>query len=123
MALLNQVIMEKPKRLSLPDIIRLQVQVHCFLNKVMVSEADLNCLVYLGTQGQVAMDKFCKEASYQALVFKTPQTVRNALRKFTRMGLILTLGKSKKTIMLNPEIQVVTVGNIFLNLKFIYLEE
>jgi len=122
MARINKIEMDKPQLMGKLEIIRFQLSLHCFLNKLVVSDADLNCLTYLSAMGEVPLDRFCKEAAVDQ-IFKTPQTVRNALRKFGKLGLILTDGKSKKTVRINPLLNIITEDCIYLNLKFIYIEK
>jgi hypothetical protein len=48
MAIVNQV--DKRVRMNRWDIVKFQLMTHCYLFKIQVSEADLNCLTYLALQ-------------------------------------------------------------------------
>ena len=101
MAIVNQV----AKKVVLPrwEIVQFQIVVHCYLNSISISTADLDCLTHLG-------------------VFKSPQSARNALSKAEKKGLIIKQGKSKKKIAIHPNVNIQTEGNILLDYKFAHIE-
>jgi hypothetical protein len=118
MAIFNQV--EKKVRMEYWDIIKFQLMTHCYLQKIAVSESDLNCLTYLATQGEQELTDFCNQCAAKQ-IFSSPQTVRNAINKAERKNLIIKDGKTKKRIVLHPDVKVQTEGNILLDYKFVAL--
>ena len=118
MALVNQV----QKRVKMPkwEIVKFQILTHCYLNKIVVSESDLNCLTLLSFNEPIELTHFCYDASTEEdWIFKTPQTVRNSINKAEKNGLVVKDQKNKKVIMLNPALKIQTKGNIFLDYKFL----
>ena len=116
MALVNQV--DKRVQMNYWDIVKYQILTHCYLNKVTVSEADLNCLTYLALEGDQELTSFCHKA-HTRKIFSSTQSVRNCLTKAEKKGLIKKEGKNKKKIYINPDIKVQTHGTILLDFKFL----
>ena len=56
-------------------------------------------------------------------IFKTPQSVRNSINKIENIGLINKKGKSKKKIYVNPEMNIQSQGNIFIEIKLLRKDE
>jgi len=119
MALVNQV--DKRVRMNLWDIVKYQLMTHCYLTKISVSEADLNCLTMLAISGEQELTQFCNNASKSA-IFSSTQSVRNCLTKAEKKNLIKKEGKNKKKIYLNPELKIHAKGNILLDYKFLSVE-
>jgi hypothetical protein len=118
MALVNQV----QKRAVMPkwDVIKFQILTHCYLNKISVSEADLNCLTLLSINGSIELTHFCYDASSEEeWIFKSPQSVRNALNKAEKNKLVIKDPDNKKVIMINPELKIQVEGDILLDYKFL----
>ena len=61
MALVNQV----QKRVKMPkwNIVKFQILTHCYINNILVSESDLNCLTLLSFNQPVELTNFCYDAS------------------------------------------------------------
>lgn len=118
MAIVNQV--EKKVQMSLSDIIKYQILTYCYLNKISISDADLQCLSLLATIGEQELTLFCAEV-FKQNIFQSSQTVRNALSKAEKKKLILKEGRSKKKIIINPSLNIQTKGNILLDYKFLAL--
>lgn len=118
MATFNQV--EKKVRINAWDCIKFQILTHCYLQKIAVSESDLECLTYLASNKEVELTEFCNQVA-DAKIFSSPQTVRNAINKAERKNLVIKDGKTKKRIMLHPSLKVVVDGNILLDYKFVAL--
>jgi len=116
MAIVNQV--EKRVKLSTEQIVQFQLLTHCFLSNITLSVADLKCLTMLALDVEQELNSFCNKV-HEHGVFKSPQSVRNAIIKAEKNGLILKEGKSKKKIWINPAISVQVKGNIFLDYKFL----
>lgn len=119
MALVNQV--DKRVKMARWDIIKFQLMTHCYLLKIQVSDADINCLTLLAIQGEQELTSFCN-AAFSENIFLSAQTVRNCLRKLEIKNLIKKEGKNKKKIYLNPDVKVQTQGNILLDYKFLSIE-
>jgi hypothetical protein len=118
MALVNQV----QKRVRMPkwDIVKFQILAHCYINRITMSESDLDCLTLLSFNQPVELSNFCLDASAEEeWIFKSPQTVRNSINKAEKNGLIVKDSSNKKVIMLNPNIKVQTEGTILLDYKFL----
>jgi hypothetical protein len=111
----------KTAKLSRRDIIRLQIMTHCELQGIILSPAELDCLTYLAEEGEVSLIDFCNQISDKE-IFKNPQTVRNTLNKAEKHSLVIKSGKGKKTVTIDPKLQVQTKGNIMLNFNFFSLE-
>jgi hypothetical protein len=119
MAIVNQV--DKKMKMSKWDIVKYQILTHCYINKISVSEADLNCLTYLAIEGDQELTNFCNKAHTKD-IFSSIQSVRNCLTKAEKKNLIKKEGKNKKKIFINPDIKVYCLGNILLDFKFLSIE-
>jgi hypothetical protein len=118
MALVNQV----QKRAVMPkwEIVKFQILSHCYINHIVVSDSDLNCLTLLSMSGPIELTHFCYDASSdEQMIFKSPQTVRNAVNKAMKTMLVIKDDVDKKLIRLNPILQVQTEGDILLDYKFL----
>jgi hypothetical protein len=118
MALVNQV----QKRVKMPkwDVVKFQILTHCYINRIAMSESDLNCLTLLSFNQPIELTSFCYDASAEEeWIFKSPQTVRNCVNKAEKNGLIVKDEKNKKIIMINPNLKIQTEGNILLDYKFL----
>jgi len=118
MALVNQV----QKRAVMPkwEIVKFQILSHCYINHIAVSDSDLNCLTLLSMSGPIELTHFCYDASSEEqMIFKSPQTVRNAVNKAMKTMLVIKDDVDKKLIRLNPTLQVQTEGDILLDYKFL----
>jgi hypothetical protein len=118
MAVVNQV--EKKATMTNWDVVKYQIVTHCYVSKIQVSEADLNCLTYLALEGEQELTSFCHKV-HNKQIFSSPQSARNSITKCEKKKLIIKEGKNKKKIMLNPEINIVSSGNILLNIKILSL--
>jgi hypothetical protein len=118
MALVNQV----QKRVKMPkwNVVKFQILTHCYINNILVSESDLNCLTLLSFNQPVELTNFCYDASSEEdWIFKSPQTVRNAINKAEKNGLVIKDTANKKLILLNPSLKIQTEGTILLDYKFL----
>jgi hypothetical protein len=118
MALVNQV----QKKVKMPkwDIVKFQILTHCYINRISVSESDLNCLTLLSFNEPVELTHFCYDASSEEdWIFKSSQTVRNSINKAEKNGLVVKDGENKKLIMLNPSLKIQVKGTILLDFKFL----
>ena len=118
MALVNQV----QKRVKMPkwDIVKFQIMTYCFINRISINESDLNCLTLLSFNEPIQLTDFCYDASSEeGWIFKSPQTVRNAINKAEKQELVVKDTKNKKMISLNPSIKIQTEGTVLLDYKFL----
>lgn len=117
MAIVNQV--QKKVVMSKKDIIKYQILTHCYINRVIVSESDLDCLTLLSTIGPIELTHFCYEASDEHGIFKSEQTVRNCINKCEKNKLVVKDLENKKVISINPDMKVQAEGDILLDYKFL----
>jgi hypothetical protein len=102
------------------DIVKFQILTHCYINRIAMSESDLDCLTLLSFNQPIELSNFCLDASSEEdWIFKSPQTVRNSVNKAEKNGLVIKDASNKKVIMLNPNIKVQTEGTILLDYKFL----
>ena len=55
-------------------------------------------------------------------IFKSSQSCRNALAKAEKKNLIIKKGSNKKTIIINPDMNIQTEGTILLDSKILGVE-
>lgn len=113
-------VIDKKVRMGLYDIVKYQILTHCYVNRVQVTESDLDCLASLAVAGESDLTEFCLLIT-EKRIFKSTQSVRNCLVKLERSNLILKEGKTKKKIAVNPSMKLQTSGNILINHKFVYV--
>ena len=119
MAIVNQV--DKRVRLSKWEVVKYQILTHCYLNKISISEADLDCLTYLALEGDQELTSFCHKAHVKN-IFSSIQSVRNCLTKAEKKNLIRKEGKNKKKIYIHPDMNVFSKGTVLLDFKFLSIE-
>ena len=118
MALVNQV--QKIVKMPKWDVVKFQILTHCYINRITMSESDLNCLTLLSFNEPVELTNFCYDASSEEeWIFKSPQTVRNCINKAEKNGLVIKDDINKKIIKLNPNLKIQTEGVILLDYKFL----
>lgn len=118
MAVVNQ--LEKKIMMTKWDVTKYQIVTHCYVSKIQVSEADLNCLTFLALEGPQELTSFCQKVHVKQ-IFSSPQSVRNCIAKCEKKRLIVKEGKNKKKIFLNPEVNVLSSGDVLLNFKILSL--
>jgi len=133
MAQVNQI--RKSGHMNLWDIVKFQVVMHCHLNKIVISDSDIECITLLAMNGETELTTFCNAAcevdekledsslAYEHEIFKTPQSVRNSVNKIENIGLINKKGKSKKKVSVDPSMNLQSNGNIFIEIKFLRKDE
>jgi len=118
MALVNRI--EKKAVMSKWDLVKFQIITYCYLNRITVSDSELNCLTLLSFNQPVELNDFCFDVSEEeSWIFKSSQSVRNALNKCEKKGLIKKDTINKKVIQLNPDINLKIEGNLLFELKFL----
>lgn len=117
MALVTQV--QKRVVMSKEDIIKYQIVTHCYINRITMSESDLDCLLLLSVIGTIELSHFCYEASDEHKIFKSEQTVRNCINKCEKNNLVIKDPNNKKIISIHPDLKIQTEGDILLDYKFL----
>jgi hypothetical protein len=118
MAKVNRI--EKKAVMPKWNLIKFQILTYCYLNNITVSQAELDCLTLLSLNEPVVLTDFCFDVSYEeSWIFKSSQSVRNALNKCEKKKLVIKDSKDKKLIKLNPDLKIITAGNILLDIKFL----
>ena len=118
MALVTQI--EKRVKMSKWDAVKFQILTHCYINRITMSESDLNCLTLLSFNQPIGLNEFCYDASSEeSWIFKSPQTVRNCINKAEKNKLVVKDKNNKKHISLNPDLRVQTEGTLLLDYKFL----
>ena len=117
MAIVKQV--QKKVVMSKKDIIKFQLLTHCYINKITVSNSDLECLALLSSVGPIELTHFCYDAAEEHKIFKSQQTVRNCINKCIKNGLIKKDAKNKKVVSIGDNVKIETEGTIFLDYKFL----
>lgn len=120
MALVNQV--SKVVKMDHWNIVQYQIATHCYLKDIPISKPELSCLTFLALSGEPELPDFCIMAA-EHNIFKTSQSVRNALTKAEKKKLIIKDGKNKKKIKIAPELNVQIDGNILLVHKVLYIAD
>lgn len=116
MAVVNQI--EKKVVMTNWEVVKYQIVTHCYISKIQVSEADLDCLTYLALEGEQELTSFCSKVHDQN-IFSSSQSARNSLTKCEKKNLIVKEGKNKKKISVNPDLKIIANGNILLNFKIL----
>ena len=118
MAIVNQV--QKRVKMSKWEVVKFQILTHCYINKITLSDSDLQCLTLLSFNQPIELTDFCYDASSEEdPIFKSSQTVRNSLNKSEKNNLIIKDQSNKRLIKLNPELKIQTEGTILLDYKFL----
>lgn len=133
MAKVNKV--DKKVNMTLEEIIKFQINTYCYINKIIISDSELNCLTLLGLNIKAELSDFCNACcdpenkdkdttlSHTKVIFKTPQTVRNSLAKLANYNIISKEGLGhNKTIELNKDLKIQTEGNILLDYKIFHID-
>tara|TARA_R110000744_G_scaffold202061_4_gene321055 strand:- start:3734 stop:4105 length:372 start_codon:yes stop_codon:yes gene_type:complete len=119
MAIVNKI--EKKIKVSRDEVIQYQILTYCFFNNIQISMSDLNCLYSLALMEEIELTTFCNKIS-ELGIFKSSQSCRNALSKAEKKGLIVKKGNNKKTILLNPKMNIQIEGILFLDFKILSVE-
>ena len=103
-------------KVDIDTSIKYQILTYCFFNNILLSNSHLKFLCELAKNGNVELTKFCIDLVKQD-VFKSPQSARNAITKAEKKGLLSKKGTNKKTISINPNINVQKEGLVLLDYK------
>jgi|TARA_R110002167_G_scaffold53616_1_gene153498 hypothetical protein len=114
-------VVNKTLDFSLLEIIKYQINLHCFMNKIRLSPAQLECLGLLGLYGEINMSDFCSEVVAKE-IFGNVQTTRNFITKCIKSNLTTRSGLGNKNVSLNSDLNIQNEGTILLNLKLYHVE-
>jgi len=103
-------------KVDINDSIKYQILTYCFFNKTLISNTDLEFLTELSKNPKIEISKFCGILT-EKLIFKSPQSARNAISKAEKKNLLVKSGTNKKTISIKKEINVQVKGLVLLNYK------
>ena len=103
------------------EIVKYQLLTHCFVNKIWLNETELACLSLLGEYGPIQMSVFWQLVVDKKML-KNPIGVNNVLRRLIDKKLVIKQDNYKKTILLNPELNIQSEGDILINIKAFKLE-
>tara|TARA_R100001460_G_scaffold85078_1_gene126409 strand:- start:555 stop:914 length:360 start_codon:yes stop_codon:yes gene_type:complete len=117
MAIVKRV--QKKVIMSAKDIVKFQFITHCYINRITVSNSDLECLTLLSSLGPIEITHFCYDAADEHKIFKSQQTVRNCVNKCIKNNLIERDKKNKKLIKIGSKLNIETLGTIFLDYNFL----
>lgn len=107
--------------MTLIEIIKFQINLHCFINKIRLSPAQQDCLALLGLYGEINMSDFCEQVVSEE-VFGNVQTTRNFVTKCVKDGLVVRSGLGNKLVSLSPSLKILNQGTILLNMKVYHHE-
>jgi hypothetical protein len=107
--------------MTLIEIIKFQINMYCFINKIRLSPAQQDCLALLGLYGEINMSDFCEQVVTEE-VFGNVQTTRNFITKSVKEGLVVRSGLGNKIVSLTPELKILNQGTILLNMKIYHHE-
>lgn len=105
--------------LTLDQIVQYQIITHCFLVNTQVTQAEIESLALLAIEGKSDLSAYC-ELCYERGIFKTAQSVRNAMGKLEKRKLILKTGGLKKQISIHPDLKIFAEGGILLQYNFLF---
>lgn len=92
-------------------MVKLQFMLHCFLNDINLSNADLDCLTLLAIKGTT---NAILEEVVERKIFKTVQAARNCRAKLTKLGLLVNDAEGRR---LNPTLSIGIDSIILLDMK------
>ena len=127
-------LVSKKITMDLWNIIKFQLLTHGYIQGILLSESELNCLTLLGINKESELSDFCNAScseeqrdkepalEYKSHIFKNPQTDRNCLSKLEKLGFITKEGKNRKKIFLSENLKIQILGNIVLDYKVICLD-
>ena len=116
MAIVNKV--DLKHQVDINVSIKYQIVTYCFFSDTLISNSDLKFLTQLAKVQGIELTKFCEDAVNKG-IFKSSQSARNAITKAEKKNLLIKKGHNKKTISLNPDINVQSNGLVLLDYKIL----
>lgn len=102
--------------MSRNDIVRFQLMVHCHVEHIHISSADLDCLTLIGQLGKAELTAFCDLLASEQ-IFKSAQSSRNAITRLQEKNLVVKEGVNKKKVSLHPSLKIQSKGNIMVEVR------
>lgn len=122
----EQVVIHPYKRtigdMTRESIIRFQIMLHCYLNDIHITPAKLQCLTLLGLEGECDLPRFC-EMMREKGVFTSMESARNTLAGIEQLKLVIKEGGWRKIIKLHPDMQIQTIGTIWVDIDILHREQ
>lgn len=120
----------KKLRLSTPDIVRYQLITEVsFFRKEFLIPSDLEILTLLVMWGPIELGGFCAAAAKVIYSESLPeelstraQNIRNRIVKLEKRKIIIKSKTGRKVIVLNPDIDIQSKGNILLDYNYLAVE-
>jgi len=81
----------------------------------------MDTLAYLGEWGEMNISDFCEQVVAEE-VFSNPQTVRNFILSCVKDGSVIRNGKGNKIISLTGDVELLSEGNILIDMKVYHVE-
>jgi hypothetical protein len=121
---------DKKIRVSVLDMIKYQLITELiFVKKEQVIPSDIELLALVGLWGPMGLSEFCMNAAKHLNPESKPeefslraQNIRNKLVKLERRGMVIKSDMARKKIMLSPNLNITTSGNLLLNFNILALE-
>ena len=82
--------------------VKFQLLVHCFMNNIELSDAELNLLTLFSING---VEDEVKSEALKKKFFRSKNSINNAVTKFSQLDLLVKKNKRKQV---NPELDIVT---------------
>jgi hypothetical protein len=120
----------KKLRLSTTDIVRYQLltEILFFKNEYLIP-SDLEILTLLVMWGPIELGGFCASAAKVIYPKSLPeelstraQNIRNRIVKLEKRNIIIKSKTGRKVIVLNPDIDIQSKGNILLDYNYLALD-
>jgi len=118
---MKTVLVESKTRMEYKAVIKLQLVFYCYVNKIDVPDVLLECVLLHILNNYSDLSTLCKGVCEHGL-FKSEQSARNAIVKLQKKNILITEGKNKKKITINPSINIISKGNILLNYNILGVE-
>ena len=120
----------KKLRLSTQDIVRYQLITEVsFFRKEYLIPSDLEILTLLVMWGPIDLGGFCASAARVIYPESLPeelstraQNIRNRIVKLEKRNIIVKSKTGRKVIVLNPDIDIQSKGNILLDYNYLAVE-
>ncbi len=104
------------------DAVKIQLLIHCYINKIELSHSEVDALTLLAVLESVSLNEFCSLLSKQE-IFKTSQSARNGVGKLTEKGIIIKKRINKVyTLYMSPDLFLETAPALLLDYKFLAID-
>ena len=116
MAIVNKV--DLKHQVDINVSIKYQIITYCFFNNILINNSDLKFLTELAKFQDIEITIFCEDIVNKQ-IFKSSQSARNAITKAEKKNLLIKKRHNKKTILLNPDLNVQAFGVVLLDYKIL----